>query len=418
MRMISMAFQAALASTLLGISNGEGRGEDPRSQSLKSTATTVQPMTGIVLWNTNPAVATAPIQLEYCYFGYDQVVTEEGAYDWKALEKVLNDVAGRKHQAIIRWHDTYVARPTRVPAFIKKMADYHETTANSEGKPTGFPDWSHPRWRAFVLDFFQDFAARYDRDPRLAFVEVGFGLWAEYHIYDGPMRLGGTFPDRDYQAKFARLLADRFRKTPWMISVDAAGDHAPFANDRSLLSLPFGVFDDSFNHAKHAEVNEPNWNAMGRDRWKKAPAGGEFSFFERKDQREALAKRGPHGESFEDQAARFHVTFMIGDSQPRFQPSDRIREAGMACGYRFRVTKFEVGEASSEATFTNAGVAPIYHDAFPAVNGQRSETSLKGLLPGDSRVFRINGGGKSPTLTIESDRLSPGQRIEYDADLP
>jgi hypothetical protein len=408
----------AVLLAALAPQGGEGRAAEMRPAPLQSRATSVQPMTGIVLWNTNPAVATAPIQLEYCYFGYDQVVNEDGTYDWAALEKVLNETASRKHQAIIRWHDTYVARPTRVPAFIKKLPDYRETTANSEGKPTGFPDWSHPTWQAFVLDFFKAFAARYDRDPRLAFLEVGFGLWAEYHIYDGPMILGKTFPDRAYQARFARNLAEHLEETPWMISVDAAGGHAPFAGDRALLGLPFGVFDDSFNHAKHAKENEPNWNAMGRDRWKRAPAGGEFSFFERADQRDALTKRGPHGEPFEAEAVRFHVTFMIGDAQPRFQPAERIREAGMACGYRFRATKYEVGEAASEATITNTGVAPIYHDAFPAVNGVRSSQSLKGLLPGESRAFGIEAGGANPTLTIESDRLVPGQRIEYDADLP
>ena len=40
-------------------------------------------------------------------------------------------------------------------------------------------------------------------------------------------------------------------------------------------------------------------------------------------------------------------------------------------------------------TVTNRGVAPIYHDAYLAVNGVRSERSLKGLLPGESRTDEI-----------------------------
>jgi hypothetical protein len=392
--------------------------DDLRPVALKAKVSNVQPMTGIVLWSTNEAVRTAPIQLEYSYLRYDQVVRGKGEYDWRAVDKLLDGVAGRGHQAVLRWHDTYVGRPTGVPAFIKALPDYRETVATSEKKRTGFPDWSHPELRRFVLDFFGRFTEKYDRDPRLAFVEVGFGLWAEYHIYDGPMELGTTFPSVAFQREFAMRLGQVFRETPWMVSVDAAGDHSPFAADVEVLALPFGLFDDSFNHAQHAKGNEPNWDRLGRDRWKRAPAGGEFSFFEPEDQKEALSAAGPHGVPFERHAAKFHVSFMIGDGQPRFQKPDRIREAGLACGYRFRVTRFESRAGRSVVTIRNTGIAPIYHDAFPAVDGVRAKESLKALLPDQERMFEIAAGGTAPALTIESDRLVPGQRIEYDADLP
>lgn len=392
--------------------------DDLRPVPLKARVSGVQPMTGIALWATNDRARSAPIQLEFSYIGYAQVVRDKGEYDWGPVEKILDAVAGRKHQAVLRFHDTYVGKPTGVPAYIRALPDYRETVADSEKKRTGFPDWSHPELRRFTLEFFDRFAEKYDRDPRIAFLEVGFGLWSEYHIYDGPMELGKTFPSLEFQREFAVRLSERFRQTPWMISVDAAGDHTPFASDKTLLALPFGVFDDSFNHAKHARVNEPNWDRLGRDRWKVAPAGGEFSFYETRDQKDALAPTGPHGVPFARQAAKFHVSFIIGDGQPRYQKPEVIREAGLACGYRFRVSGFGASEGRSEVTVRNEGIAPIYHDAYPAVGGVRARESLKGLLPGESRTFAIGAGGASPGLTIESDRLVPGQRIEYDADLP
>lgn len=392
--------------------------EDPRPVPLTARVGEVQPMTGIVLWTTNPTAATAPIQLEFAYLAYRDVVDAHGGYDWTPVERLLAAVADRRHQAIIRWYDTYVGRPSGIPDSIRSLPGYRETSGRSEGRKTAFPDWSHPRLGPFVLEFFTRFAERFDTDPRLAFVQVGFGLWAEYHISDGPLRPGRTFPAAAFQAEFARHLATRLVRTPWMISVDAAGDHAPFATDPALRALPFGVFDDSFNHARHREENEPNWNVLGRDRWQTAPAGGEFSFFEPADQAAALADDGPHGVPFAAQAARFHVSFIIGDDQPRFGPPERLRAAGLACGYRFRVERFVASAARSEVTFVNTGIAPIYHDAHPAVDGVRSEASLRGLLPGASRTFAIPAGGPRPRLTIESDRLVPGQRITYDADLP
>lgn len=93
-----------------------------------------------------------------------------------------------------------------------------------------------------------------------------------------------------------------------------------------------------------------------------------------------------------------------------------IQHRGLACGYRFRVKRFAASPSASEVVIENVGIAPIYHPAFPAVNGVRSKESLKGLLPGDSMLFKIAAGGEKPELTIESDRLVAGQRIEYETE--
>ena len=99
-------------------------------------------------------------------------------------------------------------------------------------------------------------------------------------------------------------------------------------------------------------------------------------------------------------------------------PADQdARAAGLACGYKFRVLAFEANAKQSHVTITNTGVAPIYHDAFVAVNGVRARESLLGLLPGERRTVKIAAGGKSPKLTIACDRLVPGQVIEFEADL-
>ena len=385
---------------------------------LKSRITRTQPMTGIVLWTTSEHNHTDAVQLEYSYMKYGDVVAQRGIYDWTVMDRLLNEVAARGHQAIVRFYFVYPGHKTTVPEYIKGLADYHEVSSRSEGKPTSFADWSNPELKRFTLEFYAKLAARYDDDRRLAFVETGFGLWAEYHIYDGPMMLGKTFPDKPFQATFIRHLAQVFQKTPWMISVDAADEsRGPFAFSPELVNAPFGVFDDSFLCRQHARENEPNWNYFGRDRWKRAPAGGEFSYYTDHDQKEALAANGPHGISFETAAADFHITFMIGNDQPRYQPMDRVRASGLACGYKFRILAFEASPSRSRVTITNTGVAPIYHDAFIAVNGSRASRSLKGLLPADSRTDEIGAGGPEPKLTIECNRLVRGQTIEFAADL-
>ncbi len=386
---------------------------------LEARADRVQPMTGIVVWADTPQAETNAVQLEFSYLLYDNVVDNEGQYDWSPVDALLERIAARGHQAIIRFRFVYPGfAETAVPGFIKKLPDYHETFAESEGKPTAFCDWSHPALKRFALDFHTRFAARYDGDPRLAFVQTGFGLWAEYHIYDGPMELGKTFPSKAFQGEFLRHLDRAYERTPWMISIDAAvAERTPFAEQPELLGLGFGLFDDSFLHETHDQYNENCWDFFGRERWQAAPMGGEFSYYTRHDQEHALATKGPHGEPFVDAARRFHITYMFGNDQHRYRTEDEIKEAGMAIGYRFRVERFDTDGRRCRVGITNSGVAPIYYDAYPAVGGVRSETSLKGLLPGESVRCVIDAPASKGTLRIECDRLVEGQVIGYDATL-
>lgn len=387
---------------------------------LASQVQTVAPMTGLVVWTDTQGAESDAVQLEFSYLLYNDVVDGTGRYDWSSVDALLDRIAARGHQAILRFRWIYPGfDQTAVPDVIKQLPDYRETVAESEGQPTAFCDWSHPALQTFALDFHSAFAERYDRDVRLAFVQTGFGLWAEYHIYDGPMELGRTFPSKAYQARFLKHLDRVYALTPWSLSIDAAAaERTPFATQTDLLGLGFGLFDDSFMHAKHGDYNTTCWNFFGRDRWQTAPAGGEFSYYTPHDQAQALAPDGPHGESFAAAAARFHITYMLGNDQPRHRSDDDIRRAGLSLGYRFRVDALTTDGTRSRATITNVGVAPIYHDAYPALGDVRSDKTLKGLLPGESDVFEIRAMGDAEIFSIASDRLVESQVIPFETANP
>jgi len=400
---------AALAAVCL--CTQPAAGETMHPVPLRSAITGVQPMTGIVMWEDSENSHTDAIALEYSYLRYDEVVKAKGEYDWSAVERKLNAIAGRKHQAVLRFYETWPGRQTTVPGYIKQRPDYHEVQAESEGRSTAFPDWSNAEYQRFFLEFYERFAAKYDRDPRLAFLEVGFGLWAEYHIYSGPEELGRTFPSKEFQARFFPHLSHVFRETPWMISQDAQeARRTPFAEQRDLLDLDFGLFDDSFHLAWRPGYNLEGWEFFGRDRWQRAPCGGEILFPNQRREQQVDS-------AWATEAANFHITFMICEQWPRWTTMERIREHSLACGYRFKVTDFESGDTAAQVTVANVGVAPIYYDAYVTVNGVRAQDSLKGLLPGEECRFAVASGGSDPKLTIESDRLVPGQRIEFEAEL-
>lgn len=383
----------------------------------------VQPMTGIVFWQGQyQNKIREATSMEFSYMLFNKVVDDQGNYDWAYVEAKLNDIASRHHQAIFRFRYVYVGEETAVPDYIKNLPDYHETEGISEGQTTWFPDWTNQDLKDFTLDFYTQFAERYDNDPRLAFVETGFGLWGEYHIYDGPFILGETFPSINFQDSFFKHLDTTLVQTPFMISIDAASidydpPYTPFYTDPDVLDIPFGLFDDSFMHEgfdEPGEYNTESWNFFDRNRYQVAPAGGEFSYYTSYDQQHVLDyPDGPYGKPFEYFANDFHITFIIGNDQAIYQTPERIKKASMASGYLFKITSFLSKQDSSVITIKNVGVAPFYYDAFVAVDGVRSPVTLKHLEPGDSIVCPVAAGSSDAQLAIESDRLVEGEEIEY-----
>ncbi len=382
---------------------------------LEASQAGVQPGCGVVLWSDHEHVTSDAVQLEFSYLRYDAiaVAAEPERWDWTPVERLLAAAAARHHQVIIRLHDTYPGEArSGAPAWITNQPGYRDTVAASEGKPTGFPDWGCAAWQDLAIEVHRRMAMAYDHDPRLAAVEAGFGLWAEYHIYDGPMQLGRTFPDHAYQRHFLTSLAACWQATPWLISIDAADrETAPVAADPALLALPFGCFDDSFLAKEHPTVNARNWAAMDATRWQRAMCGGEFSYYNNRDQKLALSAAGPHGDPFPAAAARFHLSWIIGSDQPRHAGLEAVRQAGRVLGYRFRVASIASDRTSTRVEVVNDGIAPIYQDAWPARGGVRSPTSLRTLLPGERRTCIIPAA--SGGFSIASDRLSPGQTIGW-----
>jgi hypothetical protein len=386
----------------------------------------VQPMTGIVFWTDNSSALEAlgdTVQLEYSYLAYGDIIETKGHYKWEVIDNLLDDVASRKHQAILRFHYTYPGKvKITVPTYIFADKDYNRTSATIEDKRTFVPDWGFKELETFTKQFFVDFAARFDGDPRLAMIQVGFGSYAEYHLYKGPRILGKTFPTKKFQTAFFKTMNGNFDTTQWSVSIDAANnDYGPFSRQAEHANLHFGLFDDSMMHKTHSangdEYNFSSWQFFGLTRYKKNMMGGELNYYSDYDQKKVLTlPNGPWGRSFESFVDQFHLSYIIGNDQLRYQPADRIKQASMSMGYKFHIDSFKASSKQSRVNITNIGVAPIYYDAYPTVNGLRSDVSLKGLLPQKTLEFLIDSGGNKPTFTIESDHLVKGQVIGFSAD--
>ena len=404
-----------------------------------------QPMTGLVLWpdlaEEKNSTYGKSITLEFSYCLPCNVVkgcNSDGSiiYDWTWFDNLLADVASRGHQLIARFRYEYpsgndikgaVKGATAVPQYIKNRSDYNETYASNPGGdgPTYYADWSNAELKRFTKLFYTDFAQRYANDKRLAFVEVGFGHWSEYHIYGTTLNFGVNFPPKEYQKEFFLHLTTVMGDIPWAISIDAADDeYTPFVDDDELMALQFGLFDDSFMHKDHEigskdGYNEECWNAIGQGtRWQAGVCGGEISYYKSSDQKNFLNPAGMYGHTWEEQSAKYHITFMIANDAPggSYGTPARFREATMASGYRICVKSCETDGTATRLTVTNNGIAPLYRDAWFAIGATRSETSLKGLLPDEELTVEIPAAlAQASDLHIESDCILDTQEIEFEA---
>lgn len=440
-----MILKYHILTALLALAPSFLQAQDWTTVELNRSITHPQPMTGLVLWpeeaEDRKATYGKSITLEFSYCLPCMVVTgcnTDGSiiYDWTWFDNKLADVASRGHQLIARFRYEYpsgndipgaVKGATAVPQYIKDRSDYHETYTKNPGGdgPTYYADWSNEELMRFTKVFYTDFAKRYKNDKRLAFVEVGFGHWSEYHIYGSTLQFGVNFPSKNYQKEFFMHLKDVMSDIPWAISIDAADDeYTPFVDDHELMALSFGLFDDSFMHKDHEigtndGYNEECWNAIGKGtRWQTGVCGGEISYYKSSDQKNFLNPAGMYGHTWEEQAKKYHITFMIANDAPgsTYGTATRFKEASMASGYRIAVKSCETNGSSTRLIVTNNGIAPLYRDAFFAIGDVRSTTSLKGLLPGQEQNIEI--AAKLPNaddLKIVSDCILDTQEIEFEA---
>ncbi|KNC85536.1 hypothetical protein SARC_02297 [Sphaeroforma arctica JP610] len=161
--------------------------------------------------------------------------TTRGEYNWTTLEK---DLAGAKSRG----------RP-----MVVRIQDQSGTNSGDDQKSLLPPFVNQPK-KQFELDFFTAFAAKFDKDTRIAYLQTGWGFWSESHLYhDGTdyIKHGVNYPSKEYQAKFVDHLAGLFKYLTFSFSIDGA-----------LSGLPLD--DLRYGQLNFAERN------------KTRPSGGEF----------------------------------------------------------------------------------------------------------------------------------------------
>lgn len=337
------------------------------------------PLKGLVPYAGAREEDAFPHSMEFSYLPVNAVVTAKNQYNWKALEDLLEGIASRGHQAIIRFYLEYPKEPTGIPKYLLdgglKVINWNSESADSDpAQGLGdniTPDYNDANLRQCLASFITALGKKYDGDPRLAYLTMGIlGSWGEWHTWPRDE----LFASAQVQAEVMNVFQRSFTRTPILMRYPRRNGDPKYAEN---ATRPFGFHDDSFAWATlDTGKPEDSWYFMPAmkaagtlDKWRWQPTGGEIrpeawgKCFDPKPDR-------PEIQDFEKCVRTTHVTWlmdsgMFSEDIPRTQErTKRAEQMVRLMGYDFTVSKATLQTGAGflvvSASISNQGVAPFY----------------------------------------------------------
>jgi len=410
------------------------------------------PLKGLVPY-AGDVRAFFPHSLEFNYLPLSALVTGADRYDWAPLERLLDDIAGRGHQATFRIYLEYPGQKNAIPAHLLKegLQVHRWKDPNTSPSEMETPDYENEALRATLRSFVRALGKKYDGDPRIGFITIGLlGMWGEWHDYPKEE----LFASKAVQKEVMDAYEGAFRTTPILHRYPAGEKNPVYAPNQRR---GFGYHDDSFAWGTLDTGREgDSWFYMALlkaagpealDRWKTHPIGGEIrpeAWGRVFDETPGLDKI----QSFRACVEATHATWLMDSGMFRNNVPDlrrkRAEEEVRRMGYVFHIpaATFDptaAGEMHVKIEVVNQGVAPFYYDWSPelavrAADGTvsaplRLQGTLKGFLPGapariwEGNVSTVGLGSGSLTLLLRvPNSLPKGKPVRFanvaqDADL-
>ena len=350
-----------------------------------------------------------PHSLEFNYLPYSALVKGYDEFDWTAMEKMLDDIASRGHQTVLRVFLEYPGKKGVIPEFlVKDGLKVHKwlytETQPLPPAPIESPDYEDKNLRKSLQRFLAAFGKKYDGDPRLGFITAGLlGVWGEWHSYPKEE----LFASKTVQREVMDAYESAFKITPVLLRYPAGENTYQKAKN---ADRKFGYHDDSFAWATlDTGKKQDDWfympalKAAGPEaeaKWKTHPIGGEI----RPEAWGKVFDPKPGDKNIQDFRTcveTTHATWLMDSGLFEKKPSpDRVRRAEIQVrrlGYEFHVPGVTIGKPRDgklpvTLEIENRGVAPFYYDWKPeyglildgkTVASFRGRGKLVGLLPGD-----------------------------------
>lgn len=172
--------------------------------------------------NTTDTGYLSMLSLDYTRWCWADIEPKEGEYDWSFMDAYIERAAFRGHKAafgIMSFCTTnFVQNATPRWVFDEAGADGRWIHyGGDETTPAMFcPNWDDPIYQEKVANFAKALAAKYDGDPRIAFIDMrAWGNWGEQHIFSLDESVGGYpwISSDTLINKYMKPYRDAFKKT-------------------------------------------------------------------------------------------------------------------------------------------------------------------------------------------------------------
>ena len=384
---------------------------------LLATALTLQAMTwrpqdAGPSWSGNPLKGmlaydfsdySFPHSLEWFYLPVSDVQQSLTSYDWTALERKLNAIAGRGHQAVFRFYYDYPGEPTGIPQFVRDnhltLRPYNEPDAL--GGSGLCPDYGNEFFVQSMEAFIAAFGDRYDGDGRIGYITIGLlGFWGEWHNWPYDEDTSDGKPDWSVPTSTFRRVLDAFQSA---FSVTKICVREP-KGGISYSGRHVGFHDDSFAYATLSQASGgQSWsfwqkmkNAGLSQVWQTEAIGGEIY-----PPLQNVLFAGGSGEcqDWNRCVSETHPTWMLCEQIKYYNGQTRQKaiDASVQMGYDLQVTASYFDDITTADPWfpltiqmRNIGVAPFYYgpDLWPVVVAVRQNGTVvdQTVTPWDLRT--------------------------------
>ena len=345
-----------------------------------------------------------PHSLEFQYLSLSELMIGPETFDWRPLDRLLDEASRRGNQTIFRVWLEFPDRQSGVPKFLLdagvKLTQWNNEKDQRQ-RPNLTPDYEDERLVAALERFIAALGQRYDGDPRIGYITAGLlGSWGEWHTWPRD----DLFASQNTQLRVLDAYQKALIKTRILIRYPSAAN----------AIRPMGYHDDSFawqtlDTAQGSFMSK--MKAAGEaalNKWRTQPIGGEIrpeiwgQVFDH-------APRDTRCEDFDTCVRQTHVTWLMDSGMFKSENESarihRALEQVRNMGYDFFVETADIARKDSIVSVrlcvTNQGVAPFYYDwklELAAVSPSGDivrrwpvDWKLTRLLPGESpRIWRAD----------------------------
>lgn len=349
-----------------------------------------------------PGVSSVYIRLAWSY-----LEPEEGKFNWAIVDTPVQKWIS-KGKAIAFRITTSEGSPSQgyaTPRWVEKAGAkgyYLERRRIVEKSAVWEPDFNDPIYLEKLDHFLAAFAARYDGNPHIAFIDVGtFGVWGEGHTAAStglPYSVATINRHIDLHKK-------HFKRTLLVANDDFALQGRGLESLGYARDLGLGLRDDSILVNKE----HPYFHAyLANNFWPRVPVVLESEHYGSSKSRGAWGDGSMFLQAIED----YHASYATVHWYPREflkENAELVRRINLRLGYRLQLLEASwPSEVQAGGTITagyswrNAGVAPCLPGGHPTLTLKDAKGGIAAVFVDEDfnvRESPVGPPGKAKTIS-------------------